>query len=52
MSRPGVPTGFQSRSLKAVYFLRNAGFSKVKHLKGGIFEWNKLGLPLETPGNE
>lgn len=52
VSRPGVPTGFQSRSLKAVYFLKNAGYKNVKHIKGGYFEWNKRELPLVFPGEE
>lgn len=35
------------RSLTAVQFLLNNGFSRVLSLAGGIHEWNKLGLSLD-----
>eukprot|EP01026_Neomeris_dumetosa_P016075 TRINITY_DN1610_c0_g1_i2.p2 TRINITY_DN1610_c0_g1~~TRINITY_DN1610_c0_g1_i2.p2 ORF type:complete len:283 (-),score=36.36 TRINITY_DN1610_c0_g1_i2:1087-1935(-) len=38
-TKPGVSTGFQSQSLKAVYELQKAGFKKVSHLKGGLRQW-------------
>lgn len=38
--------GRQSRSLKAVYELQEAGFSNVYHLKDGVNEWIHLDLPI------
>jgi hypothetical protein len=32
-AKPGADTGFQSRSLKAVYYLKKAGYTNVKHLE-------------------
>eukprot|EP00242_Pyramimonas_sp_CCMP2087_P009557 CAMPEP_0198219098 /NCGR_PEP_ID=MMETSP1445-20131203/72543_1 /TAXON_ID=36898 /ORGANISM="Pyramimonas sp., Strain CCMP2087" /LENGTH=242 /DNA_ID=CAMNT_0043896397 /DNA_START=193 /DNA_END=921 /DNA_ORIENTATION=+ len=40
-SKPGAPTGFASRSLKAVYFLKEAGYSKVSYLEGGAPQYLK-----------
>ena len=31
--KPGAAHGFQSRSLKAVYFLKKAGYTNVKHME-------------------
>ena len=41
----GDKFGFSSRSLKAVYLLREAGFTNVKHLEGGVYAWKRAGLP-------
>ena len=38
--------GFQSRSLKALYYLRQAGYRNVKHMTGGVAQWAADGLPL------
>jgi rhodanese-related sulfurtransferase len=46
-NKPGVKFGFQSRSLKAFYYLRQAGYKNVKHLRGGVAAWAADGLPLE-----
>jgi rhodanese-related sulfurtransferase len=46
-NKPGVKFGFQSRSLKALYYLRQAGYKNVKHLRGGVAAWAADGLPLE-----
>ena len=43
-TRPGTMYGFSSRSLKAIHFLRLAGYSNVCHLSGGMYEW------CRTPG--
>lgn len=37
--------GRQSRSLKAIYELQEAGFTNVYHLKDGLYEWMHQGLP-------
>ncbi|GAX77226.1 hypothetical protein CEUSTIGMA_g4672.t1 [Chlamydomonas eustigma] len=47
-NKVGTSTGFQSRSLKAAYFLLQAGFSKVSYCQGGIAQWGREGLPLEA----
>lgn len=39
--KPGAATGFQSRSLKAVYYLKKAGYKNVYHLEGGSAQWAK-----------
>jgi 3-mercaptopyruvate sulfurtransferase SseA len=44
----GAPNGFQSRSLKAAYYLRRAGFSKVSYMQGGLSRWIREDLPLEA----
>jgi len=38
--------GFQSRSLKAYHFLKQAGYRNVRHLRGGVDAWAREGLPL------
>lgn len=43
-NKPGTQFGFQSRSLKAVYYLQQAGY-KVLHMKGGLAEWIRQDLP-------
>eukprot|EP01023_Acetabularia_acetabulum_P003110 TRINITY_DN1132_c0_g1_i3.p1 TRINITY_DN1132_c0_g1~~TRINITY_DN1132_c0_g1_i3.p1 ORF type:complete len:309 (+),score=32.68 TRINITY_DN1132_c0_g1_i3:2-928(+) len=48
-TKPGVDTGFQSQSLKAVYELQKSGFSKIIHMKGGLGEWNREVEPLVFP---
>lgn len=40
--------GRQSRSLKAIYELQQAGFTNVVHLKGGFDDWLHLDYPLEA----
>ena len=39
--------GRESRSLKACYELKKAGFSKLYHLKDGQHMWEYKGLPME-----
>eukprot|EP01025_Chloroclados_australasicus_P017424 TRINITY_DN1889_c0_g2_i3.p1 TRINITY_DN1889_c0_g2~~TRINITY_DN1889_c0_g2_i3.p1 ORF type:complete len:331 (-),score=25.49 TRINITY_DN1889_c0_g2_i3:220-1110(-) len=48
-NKPGVETGFQSQSLKAVYELQKAGFKKIYHMKGGLGEWNREVEDLVLP---
>lgn len=40
--------GRQSRSLKAIYELQEAGFTDVVHMKDGLNEWMHLDLPIEA----
>jgi len=40
--------GRQSRSLKAIYELQQAGFTNIVHMKDGLNEWMHLDLPLEA----
>jgi rhodanese-related sulfurtransferase len=47
-NRPGMKFGFQSRSLKALFYLRKAGYRNVRHLTGGVTAWAAAGLPLES----
>lgn len=37
------------RSRKAENILRQAGFAKVRHLKGDMAAWQRSSLPLEIP---
>ena len=37
----------QMRSVKAAAFLKGAGFSDVRVLRGGMEQWNKSGLPVD-----
>ena len=46
-NRPGMKSGFQSRSLKALYYLRQAGYRNVRHLTGGVTAWAADGLPVQ-----
>lgn len=46
-NKSGTQFGFQSRSLKAVYYLRKAGYTKVLHVAGGTSRWFREGLPAE-----
>ncbi|KAF6264114.1 hypothetical protein COO60DRAFT_1485929 [Scenedesmus sp. NREL 46B-D3] len=46
-NKSGTKYGFQSRSLKAIYFLQQAGFRNVAYVTGGIAEWRRNKLPLE-----
>ena len=46
-NKPGVTTGFQSRSLKAIYRLQEAGYRRVYHVQGGMIDWNVADLPVE-----
>ncbi|KAJ9525053.1 hypothetical protein QJQ45_017388, partial [Haematococcus lacustris] len=45
--KTGAPLGFQSRSLKAVYYLQQAGVAKVVHVEGGLGQWLREGLPVQ-----
>ena len=52
-TKPGVAFGFQSRSLKAAYFLRQAGMTnKISVVKGGVAQWVSDGLPLEAGADD
>eukprot|EP01025_Chloroclados_australasicus_P059837 TRINITY_DN7595_c0_g1_i1.p1 TRINITY_DN7595_c0_g1~~TRINITY_DN7595_c0_g1_i1.p1 ORF type:complete len:198 (+),score=28.02 TRINITY_DN7595_c0_g1_i1:47-595(+) len=42
----GADSGFQSRSLKAAYYLKKAGYTKVLHMKGGVDEYKRAVGPL------
>ena len=46
-NRPGMKLGFQSQSLKALYYLRQAGYKNVRHMTGGITAWAADGLPVQ-----
>ncbi|GLI63265.1 hypothetical protein VaNZ11_006169 [Volvox africanus] len=50
-NKPGTQFGFQSRSLKALYYLQQAGYGKVLHMKGGLGDWQREGLPLADGSN-
>ncbi|KAA6428414.1 MAG: rhodanese-like domain-containing chloroplastic-like [Trebouxia sp. A1-2] len=39
--------GRQSRSLMAAYELASSGYKKVSILKGGFYEWERAGRPLD-----
>lgn len=45
-SKTGMGMGFQSRSLKAIYFLQQAGYENVYHVEGGLSQWKRDELPL------
>lgn len=47
-NKPGTQWGFQSRSLKAYYFLKQAGAGNAKlfHMQGGIAQWQRDKLPM------
>ena len=42
--------GRQSRSLKGIYELQEAGFTNVVHLKGGLNDWIHFDYPVEEGG--
>mmetsp|Transcript_4959 Transcript_4959/g.8638 ORF Transcript_4959/g.8638 Transcript_4959/m.8638 type:complete len:262 (-) Transcript_4959:85-870(-) len=44
-AKPGNISGNQSRSLKAIYLLQEAGQSKVCLVQGGLSQWIRDGLP-------
>jgi rhodanese-related sulfurtransferase len=44
---PNLPEGQQSRSLIAAYLLALDGYTTLLHLEGGLYAWNKAGLPVE-----
>jgi hypothetical protein len=48
-AKAGASTGFQSQSLKAVYQLRKAGYTRVRHLQGGVGEYARSAGPLLSP---
>lgn len=45
-NKSGTKYGFQSRSLKAIYYLQQAGFKNVSYVKGGIAQWARDKLPM------
>jgi hypothetical protein len=47
-NKSGTKFGFESRSLKAAYYLRKAGYSKVSFVAGGLSQWAADGLPFEA----
>ncbi len=49
---PALYTSLCRRSLKAVYFLQQAGFQRVSHVSGGLAEWVREGLPLVEAGED
>ena len=51
-SQVGAPQGFQSRSLKAAFFLKQAGYTRLSYLTGGLQKYVREGLPLEAVGEE
>ena len=48
-NRSGTKTGFQSRSLKALHYLRKAGYSKLYHMEEGIGGWQRAGFRMNLP---
>ncbi len=38
-----------NRSVSAAKILGRQGYKKILNLKGGILEWTRRGLPVETP---
>lgn len=40
------------RSLKALYYLQQAGYGKVLHMKSGLSGWQRAGLPLSDEAGE
>ncbi|KAF8060582.1 rhodanese-like domain-containing protein 14 [Scenedesmus sp. PABB004] len=54
-NKSGTKFGFQSRSLKAAYYLAGAGYKNVSVLRGGLPAWARAGLPTSAgaaPGGE
>eukprot|EP00746_Dinoflagellata_sp_MGD_P055437 gnl/MRDRNA2_/MRDRNA2_24121_c0_seq2.p1 gnl/MRDRNA2_/MRDRNA2_24121_c0~~gnl/MRDRNA2_/MRDRNA2_24121_c0_seq2.p1 ORF type:complete len:260 (-),score=35.67 gnl/MRDRNA2_/MRDRNA2_24121_c0_seq2:187-966(-) len=45
-------SAFYTRSLQAAYELYDAGFTRLRVLKGGIPEWQGFGFPMEDSGND
>ncbi|KAI3712504.1 hypothetical protein L1987_71061 [Smallanthus sonchifolius] len=43
-----LPQGQQSRSLIAAYLLVLNGYTNVFHLEGGLYQWFKEDLPIES----
>ena len=41
-----------SRSLTAVRLLRNAGFTDVRHLRGGMIAWQGANFPIVYPADD
>jgi len=39
-----------SRSLKAVDYLKQAGFERPINVRGGTVAWHRAGLPISRPG--
>ncbi|KAI8477262.1 MAG: Rhodanese-like domain-containing protein [Monoraphidium minutum] len=51
-NKPGTLYGFQSRSLKAAYYLRRAGFNRISYVQGGVSRWTSEGLPIVAGGGD
>ncbi|CAH1430187.1 unnamed protein product [Lactuca virosa] len=47
-----LPEGQQSRSLIAAYLLVLNGYNNVFHLEGGLYQWFKEDLPIESEEEE
>lgn len=47
-NKSGTKFGFQSRSLKAVYYLQKAGITQVSYVKGGLPIWAREGYPMAS----
>ncbi|KAL2921761.1 Rhodanese-like domain-containing protein 14 chloroplastic [Bienertia sinuspersici] len=45
---PNLPDGQQSRSLIAAYLLVLDGYKNVFHLEGGLYNWSKEDLPIDS----
>ena len=43
--KPGTPYGFPCRALKAAFFLKRAGYRRLRCLDGGARGWGRAGLP-------
>jgi len=50
-NKSGTKFGFQSRSLKAAYYLRRLGY-KVSYVQGGIAQWANEQLPFEEGADD
>ncbi len=50
-NKSGTKFGFQSRSLKAAWYLKRAGY-RVSYVEGGLAQWLNAGLPLEGGADE
>lgn len=51
VNKPGTLYGFESRSLKAYYFLQQAGFNRIYHVQGGLIGWQQAKL-AEASGDD
>ncbi|KAF5837089.1 hypothetical protein DUNSADRAFT_4870, partial [Dunaliella salina] len=53
-AKAGNDKGFQSRSLKAIYYLLQGGVSsnKISHVSGGLSRWTREDLPIASGEGE